>query len=311
MGRAARRLQRAAGDGFVLGATKPSAQNTGLRNPATLTVYNGDITVTTAGTVIENLDIYGTVSIRTADVTVRNCRIRGKPFTLPATPVQYLVECRHGSCVNARIEHCELRSDYDNYLVTGIIGHDYTAHRNNIYQVVDGLGIYKTQDPGGPVNVTLTGNYVHDLIYYTEAGVGAPVHPSDTQTHNDCLQIQGGSNTLVYGNNFQGFFSTTMGQNAGRPQANAAIQYNNNVGATTAMTVQRNWLDGGGSSINGGSTAGTNIGEISSNKFGHNQAQQGGGYNDTVAIVLTPTTTCVTANNVYEDNGIAVTTRYW
>jgi hypothetical protein len=298
-----------AGDTFVLGTTKPDATNTGLTD-IPLNVWTGNLIASTAGATYQNLEIRGQVKVQAANVTFINCWVRGNNNFGP-NGEDALADCRSASCVNATFERCLFLPQYPNPFYTGIIGHDYTAIRCDVHNTVDGFGIYKTQDPGGPVNVQLKGCYAYGLSYYKEADVGFQVHPSDTQTHNDCLQIQGGSNTLVYGCNFQGFFDLTVPgtSSPGRPQANACIQYNNNVGSTTDMTVQYSWFDGGGASLNA-ALDNTNIGDISYNKFGRNQALQSSGGDMTYTINLAATTTCTTVGNVYEDNGHAVYVRH-
>jgi hypothetical protein len=54
----------------------PDASNTGVPAGTTLTP-SGSQTITTAGAVVQNLDISGTLDIRAANVTVRNVRVHG------------------------------------------------------------------------------------------------------------------------------------------------------------------------------------------------------------------------------------------
>lgn len=308
MGLASRKLlRRSVGTGeFVLGYTRPRATNTGLSDPSILTPYYGDYNITTNGTVIENQDIYGTIGIAAANVVIRNCRINGKPKPAGGHPTEYLIQCWSGNCVNALIENCELRSAYDNnYRVTAIIGHDYTAHRNHIYHVVDGFGAYPVaSDPGGSIKVNITGNYVHSLLYYTQAGQGAQVHPFDDKTHNDGIQIQGGRDILVEGNNIQAFFATEMGeQGYDGHQAGAVVQLNAAVGSPSAM-IRRNWMDGGFASINaaGSGLYGVNIGSIIDNRFGRNQKHMAPG-NNGLAFATSNQTIFTYSGNIYEDTG--------
>ena len=56
---------------------KPSAATTGVKPGSTLTRHDGDITITTDGTVLANLDIHGFVTVRAKNVTISNCIVRG------------------------------------------------------------------------------------------------------------------------------------------------------------------------------------------------------------------------------------------
>ena len=53
----------------------PYIDNTGLTNRDNLTIVNGDTTITMSGTIVQNLDVRGTLTIQADDVTVRNCRV--------------------------------------------------------------------------------------------------------------------------------------------------------------------------------------------------------------------------------------------
>jgi nitrous oxidase accessory protein NosD len=287
------------------GTYKPSAATTGVPTDVTLTTYNGNMIITTPGTVLDSLDVFGFIQVRTANVTIRNCRVRGLGGGTNNTG---LILATHSAVQNLVVQDCTLVPDTPSYWLDGIMGHDYTATRCNVYNLVDGFGGYNTYNPGGPINVYLYSNYVHDLSYFSPD----PNHPSDNQTHNDCFQPQGGSNIRVIGNNFQAFYSTdpTVGtQNQPRPQANSAIQYNANVGTITDCWVTNNWFDGGGITVNV-ATPSTDIGRINNNQFGRNSYYQGSDGDTTYTVSMPSTTTCETIDNVYEDNGHAILVRH-
>jgi hypothetical protein len=287
------------------GTYKPSAATTGVPAGVTLTPYNGNMTITTPGTVLDSLDIFGFIQVRTADVTIRNCRVRGLGG---GTGSAGLITATNSAVQNLVVQDCTLVPDTPSYWLDGIMGHDFTALRCNVYNTVDGFGAFNTATPGGPVNVYLYSNYVHDLSYFSPD----PNHPTDNQTHNDCFQPQGGSNIRVIGNNFQGFFSTDPAvgtNNLPYPQANSAIMFNSNVGALTDCWVLNNWFDGGGITLNI-ATPNVDLGKINNNQFGRNSRLQGSGGDNTYTISMPSTTICETLGNVYEDNGHAIYVRH-
>ena len=62
-----------------MAATKPGSTNTGVPVGTALKVYNGDLNVTKDGTVIEALDIRGSVYVHANNVTIKKSLIRGGP----------------------------------------------------------------------------------------------------------------------------------------------------------------------------------------------------------------------------------------
>ena len=231
----------------ALGSYEPSASTTG--HSGSLTLLSGNQTITTAGTTIENRDITGKVIVQAANVTIRNCRIRGAGAESSNTA---LVFASSGSVSNLLIEDCTLVPDTPSVWWNGINGHDFTARRCNIYHTVDGCGLFNNSNPGGPINVTIEGCYIHDLSYITPD----PNHTGDNQTHNDGIQLQGGSGAIIRWNSINAYYSATVGTqptpktgtvgNPGYDQggALACLMFNNDVGATTEVNIYENWLRG-------------------------------------------------------------------
>src|SRR5207237_8813035 len=56
---------------------QPGPNNTGVPAGTTLTVFNGDLTIDTAGATYSNLDIHGYVKVNAPNVTIKNSIIRG------------------------------------------------------------------------------------------------------------------------------------------------------------------------------------------------------------------------------------------
>lgn len=152
----------------------PNASNTGAKG--TLTAYTGPMTISTAGTIIENKTINGTILVRANNVVIRNCKIT------------------HGVWYGI---------DADGYFVTvqdcTIIGPGTSAAAN---AGITGSGIFERNDISGSENgitldigaSTVRNNYIHDLE--SKAGY---------QGHYDGIAVQGGQNgVLIEGNTVMG-----------------------------------------------------------------------------------------------------------
>lgn len=191
---------------LTYGTYEPTYDTTGVPAGTSLTTYNGDITVTTDGAVYDSLFINGRVVIQAANVVFKNCKIVGTNAA-PSSSV-HLVDCRPASCVNATIQDCELYPQYRHWnWGDGIIGHDFSSLRNNIRHMTDGVGVYNTYATFPyNTNVVIKGNWIHDMAWWTAATTGI-VHPSDTESHNDCIQVQGGLGTVIVGNTLDAMFA--------------------------------------------------------------------------------------------------------
>ncbi len=288
------------------GTYKPDSTTTGYNGYyavtpyATLTPSSGDITITTNGTTLTGLDISGQVKVRAANVTISSCRIRGNA-TLATNSA--LVDCNSSLASNVLIQDCLLVADTPSVWWDAVIGHDYTALRNEVYNVVDGFGVYNVNNSNGACNVYIYGNYVHDLSYFSPD----PNH-SDNHSHNDCVQIQGNSLIRITGNNFQAFASASVGNGSTTDAyypcvTGQVITYSPNVGPITDVTVQNNWLHGGSRgivAIMSPQTSGFNIGSIINNQFGGDQHL-------TNVLQLDNTLTYNSlSGNVYESTGASI-----
>lgn len=274
------RLGYSAGDSFVLGTTKPDASNTGVPAGTSLTVYNGDMNITTAGTTVENQDIRGYVNVAAANVTIRNSRIRGRDTG--GGFVQYgLIQCTDGAVQNLVIERCLIKADTPYYWVAGIKGSKFTATRCDISQVVDCV------DPQGN-NWAVDGCYLHDYAFFD--GTNGTDHPSDSRfpgwTHNDGVQVSYGNNGRVKGCNIQSYISPDVGNPLTAETNTTAAggrnfpnrNYGHGVIATpdsgviTNLVITQNWIEGGEICVQ--FTQGSNSGNtatVSGNRFGLDQ----------------------------------------
>ena len=198
----------------------PDASNTGVPAGTSLRVHAGDMYITTPGTVIDGLDIHGTVSVRADDVVIKNSRIRGHEATYN-TP---LVSMNKGN-TNLLIQDTEIAPDTASPYLYGIMGWEFTLQRVNIHNVVDSAHIY------GP-NVTINSSWLHDNVHFeNDPNFGG------TPTHDDGIQIQEGNNIRITGSRIEGAY-------------NAAIQITQDRGVTGDVQITGNWLDGGGCTVN-------------------------------------------------------------
>lgn len=247
-------------DSLVLGTYKPDASTTGILAGTVLSDYNAPtvdtLTITTNGTVIENKRIYGDIRIQATGVRIRNCLLLGGNNT-PATQ-SGVVDCNAASCFDALIEDCEIAPRKVSLNRDGIVGHEYTARRCHIRNTIDGLGAFNKPGGSSEANVAIEGCYVHDLAYfypdYSNGVSGATLHTDGS--HNDALQIQGGANIHVIGNNFMATSIAGPGTQAnpakpwliGQGMANGAaiiIQKQSTTAALSNVVAEKNWLMGG------------------------------------------------------------------
>ncbi|WP_187291331.1 hypothetical protein [Cellulomonas flavigena] len=259
------------GTGTSTGA-KPGSTNTGVPAGTSLTRHNGDIVVTQAGTVIENMDIHGFITVRAPDVVIRKSIVRGSG---PGTTNMGLVNCNHNACSNLLVEDVTLVPKSPSVWLNGVFGHDYTARRVNTYHVVDGFQIHNVRNNGGPVNVVIENSWCHDMSYFAKD----PNH-NNTETHNDCIQIQGGTNMRITGNNLESFMATQAGdQTYDARNRGSALMVTPNAAPVSKVTMTGNWLDGGTASafFSTSKFGAYNFGTFSGNMFGRNQYDHGRG----------------------------------
>ncbi len=198
----------------------PGATNTGVPAGAALKVHDGDLVITTPGTVVDGLDIRGTVSVRADNVTIKNSIVRGKPLTYTTA----MISNTRGN-IGLKIIDTEIFPSQSSPYAMGIIGKNFTATRMDIHGVIDGIHLV-----GG--NVTVESSWLHDNLHYASD----PNH-GGSPSHDDSVQIQAGSNIRFTGNNVSG-------------ATNSGIQITQDAGIVSNVTFERNLLDGGGCTIN-------------------------------------------------------------
>lgn len=202
-------------------STPSTSSGYGVPAGTQLRVVNGDMKITTDGTVLDGIDLRGYLTVDADNVTIRNSVIRGGA---KATSTKALIMAWQKP-KNLQILNSTLVATNKSIYVDGISGSGYTADGVEIINTVDGTKVI------GP-NVTIRNSWFHGS-YYSNVD---PTHP-DNQTHNDGIQIEGGYNVLIENNKIEAFH-------------NAAIQVTQNNQATHNVTVRNNKFSGGGCTIN-------------------------------------------------------------
>jgi hypothetical protein len=184
-------------------------------------VYNGNLTITTAGATYSGLDIHGFVKVQAPNVTIKDSIIRGGPATSNTAIVYDL----SNTATNLLIEDSEIVPAYPSVYIDGIDGWNYTALRVNVHGSVDGLKMF------GP-NATVQDSWIHGLVTYTsDPSQGGGI------SHNDGVQVLSGSNLLIQGNTIVG-------------GSNSALMVTQDHGVTDGLVFDGNWVSGGNCTIN-------------------------------------------------------------
>lgn len=218
----------------------PGPDNTGVPAGTVLTVHDGDLRITKAGTVIDAMDIRGYVSIEADNVTIKRSFIHG------GAPKQgrALISNWQGN-INLRVEDSTLDAAQPSVMVDGLSGGSLTALRLDVSDVVDPIKVIGS-------NVTVRSSWLHGTTHSTQ-----DTFQSDGKTHDDNIQIEGGTNILIEGNRLE-------------DAHNAAIMVTQNHSATNRLVIRSNYMEDGGCTVNvteggGGAIVGS---IISGNSFG-------------------------------------------
>jgi hypothetical protein len=149
------------------------------------TVHQGDLTVTTPGTVLQDIDVRGSVNVRADNVTIRRARVRGRVWTQHSDGTrlrQYRVTVEDSVLGG-------LTSAFNGLTGEGVIGPGrYTIRRSELYGS-DGFRVSAPQD-GGPNDVLIEDNYFR-----------ANMPACDQGFHIDGVQGYGGGQNVVVRHN--------------------------------------------------------------------------------------------------------------
>jgi len=249
---------------------KPSAASTGVKAGSHLTRHDGDITVTTDGTVLSNLDIHGFVNVRARNVTISNSIVRGGKSKGIATGL--ITNYGYAGLV---ISDVDVVAEHPSVYFDGIKGSNFTARRVHVVGNVDSVKIHGD-------NVTIENSLLENTTHYAKDPQqgGGP-------THNDNIQTLYGTNLKVIGNTIRGAQNFAI--------LGAATRGNVN------LVAQNNWLDGGHCTVklqilNGYSETA----KVTGNKFGPNRAVS------TCAFTTYPKVSLTESSNTFELTGKTV-----
>jgi hypothetical protein len=248
-------------------AVQPGSTNTGVPVGTKLSVYDGDLTITTAGTVIDGLDIHGFVWVKAANVTIRNSIVRGGQA---GTTQRSLISSTQPGVL---IEDTELAPAYPSVNIDGLKGYGFTARRLNIHDAVDTAVIYGD-------NTTIEQSWLHDNRHYD-----SDPRQGGGPSHDDGIQVQGGSNIRLHANTITG-------------GVNAAIMVTQDYSATTDLTITDSWLGRGACTVNIAQKA---RGPLQGLQVTGNQFTRDSTYKCPMIIDSTTRTTTTASNNTYTD----------
>jgi hypothetical protein len=259
---------------------RPGPSSTGhLSAAADLVTIIGDVTLRTAGTVLEGKRITGKVRVKANDCVVRDCLITGTGT---------LIEAWDGF-TGLLVEDTTLAPAIPSITSQGIHGGGYTARRLNVSGVVDGFGAFGPA--GKPADVTVVDSWVHDLHCAPDPS------RSDGITHGDCVQLHGGGRVEIRRNTLTANAGpTSIGGVAGM---SCVMMAPGSRGPAPGVVIEGNWLDHGTACLNlglGTAGVGSDV-TVVGNRFGRN-----GGHRILAAKGLPLTH----SGNVYDDDGTPV-----
>jgi hypothetical protein len=248
---------------------KPGASNTGVPPGTKLTVVNGDMTFSKAGT-YSNLDIHGAAT----GVAIKNSIFRGGAPKCNAATL-YIAPT-----ASATIEDSEVNPDHPNACLDGIWASNTTLLRMNIHGATDGMKAFD--------NVTLQDSWIHDLTEFA-----SDPNQGGGPTHNDAVQTYQGNQHITLRHNT---FVMSSDDNADYQVSQAGGKI------ATDLHIESNWLDGGGCTLNFSSSGGppmTGI-YVVNNRFGRHSS-----FNCPI-LVSTQTTLSQNSGNVWDDTGAPI-----
>lgn len=272
-------------DSLVYGTYDPDATTTGV-DPTygTLSAVRdgmsgngwsmsgGKLTVTGSNVTLNNVDVFGSIVVKAPNLSMRNFRVRGFDSRSLSGATE-LISVRDAAASGTFTDGW-LIPDIPTEWMHGIQGHDYTARRLLIDDVVDYFGVFNQSKSGAySSGVSIKGCYGRQMAYFLEA---ASVHPSK-QTHNDGVQNQGGWYTEIVGNVIRSVYGP-RGQyqpavDVSPTPSGAAnldlscIMLNDNIGTSGGMTVTDNLFIGGWLPLNFGTAPNATGMSVLRNRF--------------------------------------------
>jgi hypothetical protein len=225
------------------------------------------------------MDIRGYVEVHADNVVIRRSILRGGST---ARSNRALVMSWWGA-KNLRIEDSTLVAMNPSLHVDGVSGAGFTARRLDISGVVDAVKVIGS-------GVTVENSWLHDTLHSTN-----DPNQKDGRTHDDSIQIEGGSGIVVRGNVLE-------------DAHNAAIQVTQNFSATTSVRIEGNVISDGVCTLNvteRGLGAPIRGMTVSNNRFGS------GSEGTRCPMLLPASSPIAVSGNVWDATGQKATPRWF
>ncbi len=231
----------------------------------TLTPYQGNLTTSSNGQIIQNLDIRGNITIRHNNVTIRRCRVRSVQTSNTLVGGESVIDGNQSTvdgggnrtwlANNLTVSYCEVIGSLDPNLndQSGVTNGGGTA------LTTDHCVLHDVSDAITPSDQSIT---TSNCVYDMKVANGS---------HADCYQITDGDSALVQDNVFIGFVPGTVPVTGGdgvqriakdNSVSNSAIQIGAQTGTLTNITINHNYLSGGIYTINSNNTGESTYGNI-------------------------------------------------
>jgi hypothetical protein len=209
----------------------PDASTTGWAHTGvTLARHDGDLNVTTNGTIVDSLDVHGDINVRANNVTIRRSRIVHGQInnTRRVNNGGVITETQYTGLV---VEDVEFDGRPFESRVTAyrapLGGNEYTARRCDVHHWGDGF-IARN-------NVLIEDSYIHDLISEGD--------PASTGSHNYAAGGNGGSHVIIRHNRLE----------CSADNCSATVPFYGDFEPLDDILVQNNLINGGQYCIMGGS----------------------------------------------------------
>lgn len=231
-------------DGFVLGETMPTPDNTGVPAGTVLEDVTGDVTVSTDDTVYVGKRFHGKVTVRANLVRFYRCEFLGGTPSSDLKVQTCGLDANHGGTkVATLMSECTFVPTVKQVNITGIIGSNVTTHRCKIMDGwTDALNWQTTTTGTAPGSCHSLGDYLSPMGYpedptqprFTGDTVGGP-------SHSDCIQIANGRGHTVFGSHLAAVVGDSYSHGmVWSPYAKGAIG---------GGSVIKSWFSGGGAQL--------------------------------------------------------------
>jgi hypothetical protein len=243
----------------------PTRTNVGADMDTTWTTQSGNLYIDSGPVDYEDYKFEDCrVRVRTgAAVTFTNCWFAGNSSL---TSEHGLLDCTHDDVADVTATNCTFTPETPTAYMTGVLGHHFELYDCLITNCVDGVGVYNTASGQGAAStgVIVDGCWIGDHAWFATA-------PGQSDgSHADCVQLQGGADTVIRNTVLEAYNDITVGDSpwgrVGDPEHRAlsAIMITPNVGDITDTLVQNCYLSGGEILVNGSASgnSGNDLGDF-------------------------------------------------